>query len=90
MSMISLIIPVFNIWWYTCIHTISKHAKCIEVHLSHTVNTNQTKSCNDKSHYSLCIINENYQSTRLFSVKMKQIQSQQLVHITLYDSFVAT
>lgn len=52
--------------------------------------TDKKSSCNDKSHYSLCIINENCKSTRLLSVKVKQIQSQQLVHITLYDSSVAT
>lgn len=43
-----LIIPSgisqFNIWQYTCIHAISKNAKYIELHPSHTINT-QTESC---------------------------------------------
>lgn len=39
---------------------------------------------------SLCIINENYCSTPVFWWKKAQIQSEQLVHIMLYDSCVIT
>lgn len=40
---------------------------------------------------SLYIINENYKSSLVFFVKkIIQIQSKQLVHIMLYDSYVTT